>query len=132
MAGQMNERQAALERERGSFESARASEAGMKTIGGQVAAFAANGIAPSAGTALETVKQAGENAALDVAAIRYGASIESTNQHLIANIHNYNAQSAQSAAAFAFLSPVIGAFSSFGTKLGGSFGGLSPAIDQTG
>lgn len=117
----MDERQARLDRERGSFEGARLTEKGMQSVGAVVAGAAASGVNPSTGTTKEMVIQTGESAALDVAAVRYGARVAAENSLNRASVNRSNAKSAQSAIPFAFLAPVIGAFSNVGTPLGGMY-----------
>lgn len=121
LQAQMEQRQANLERERGSYEGARYTEKGQQAVGGAVAGAAASGINPSTGTTKGMIVQTGENAALDVAAVRYGARVSAENAEARAKIYSYNAASASAAAPMAFLSPVIGAFSSVGTQMGSMF-----------
>lgn len=118
----MNVRQADLEREQGGYQAARATEQGQKVVGSQVAAYGASGINPSTGTAKELIKQTGETAALDVAAIRYGSRVAQENQMASAQVNRMNASSASAAVPFAFVSPIISAFSSVGTPLASSYG----------
>ena len=121
MQARMHERQAALERESGAYAAARVTEQGKKIIGGQVAGYAASGINPSTGTAKETIIQTGETAALDVAAVRYGSRIAQENSLNQARVNRFNSASANAAVPFAFLAPVIGAFTRVGTSFSGSF-----------
>lgn len=118
----MDARQAELEREKGSYDAARTTERGTQAVGGVIAGAAASGLNPSTGTTKEMVIQTGESAALDVAAIRYGARVASENSTNRASVNAFNARSASTAIPFAFLSPVIGAFSRVGTPLTGMFG----------
>lgn len=121
MQAAMDERQAKLEREKGSYEGARATERGQQAVGKVVAGAAASGLNPSTGTTKEMVIQTGESAGLDVAAIRYGARVASENATNRASVNRFNAASANAAIPIAFLSPIIGAFSRVGTPLTGMY-----------
>lgn len=103
----MHERQANLERTRGSYASARASERGGQILGRQVASYAASGINPGTGSPADVIKKTGQDIGLDVAAIRYGARVAAENETTLATINRYNARTTMAAAPFAFLSPVI-------------------------
>ena len=104
--GDIHKRQEVLERNKGSYESARLLERGRRLLGRQIAGFSANGIAIS-GTARNVVESTGTDLAMDVAARRYGASVASENESMLAKVNYQNARSISAAAPLAFLAPVI-------------------------
>lgn len=112
-------RQAAMERDAGSYEAARKSEEARRAAGKQVAGFAANGFGLS-GSPGYVLNDTAEQYALDVGAIRYGAAVKSDNLTYQSKIASMNASAAAASAPFAFLSPVLSAASKIGTPF--SFG----------
>lgn len=87
----IHERQARLEREKGSYDSARMTERGRQVIGAQVAAYGDSGIAIE-GTIAQVVRHSGESAALDIAATRHGARVAEENQMISYRINRRNAR----------------------------------------
>jgi hypothetical protein len=87
----VHERQATLTRLKGSYDAARMTERGRSIIGGQVAAFAASGVAVS-GTIAEVVRSTGESVAMDIAASRLGTRIGWENEVMLQRINKKNAK----------------------------------------
>lgn len=113
----MHDRQANIDRERGSFEAARLTERGKQLIGRQVASFGGNGFGIS-GSAADVIAQTGEAAGLDVANARYGTSIDVENENILSRASRQNAQTARRSIPLAFAAPII---SSGATFLRGAF-----------
>lgn len=109
----MNDRQAELEAETGEYEAARLREVITRALGGQRAAYAANGIALT-GSAAEIIHQTAMEGALDVEAIRWNSQLRQDNQKYEGRINRANAKAERSAAPLNFLAPVIGGVARFG------------------
>lgn len=103
----LHERQAILEREKGSFDSAQQTKKIQAGIGEQIAGFASNGVDVSSGSPLSVVKDTGTEGALDVASIRYGARIREDNEKYSAKVAQMNSGMAMASAPFAFLTPIL-------------------------
>lgn len=88
------------------------------TLGAQRAGYAANGIDSSTGSALDVQRDSAESGALDVASIRWNATVDVNNLKYQQAVLRSNASAASASAPLAFLSPVIGSVA----KFGGSFG----------
>lgn len=110
---QAAERDAALRRESGAYEAARTQEQGAQLIGKQVATYGGRGIAPSTGTAADTIASTGADVGLDIEAARYGTARAIENDQYRAKVAGMNASNASFAAPFAFVSPIISAGASF-------------------
>lgn len=87
----IHERQAELVRVQGSYDATRMTEAARRVVGGQVASFAASGVAVS-GTIADVVRSTGESAALDIAAARLSTRISWENEKLLEGINRENAR----------------------------------------
>lgn len=87
----IHERQAELVRVQGSYDATRMTESARRVIGGQVASFAASGVAVS-GTIADVVRSTGESAALDIAAARLSTRISWENERLLEGINRENAR----------------------------------------
>lgn len=107
------DRDAALRREAGSYEGARAYERGKQLIGRQVATYAGRGISPSTGTPLEVIESTGADVALDIAASRYGTKAAIENDQYRARVARTNAASEEAAAPWAFVSPILSSGATF-------------------
>lgn len=101
-----HDRQAAMERQRGAFEGARAMDKARRLRGRQVANFAASGVQLS-GSPGSVIDDSAAEAALDVQAIRYGAEARASNEQFQAQQSRKKARSIMSAAPIGFLTPVI-------------------------
>ena len=104
---QLHERQAAAEREKGSYDARRVTDKAKAVVGMQIANYSANGLQID-GSPADVIVSSAKDAALDVAAVRYGAAIREGNEKYQAKIERMNASSASAAVPFALLSPVIG------------------------
>ena len=120
-AAQAQRRQADIERMSGSYKAQRQQEQVDRVTGQQRAAYASGGIALTGGAA-DTIQDSAAEGALDVAAIRWGSTMQSQTHLHNAAVEDMNAKSAQRAAPIAFLTPVIGGFAKFGSSFG-SMGG---------
>lgn len=89
----VHERQAELERVKGSYDVARMTEKGRGIIGGQIASFASSGIALT-GSIAEVVHSTGESIGLDIAAARFGTRVSVENEGILARINRRNARDA--------------------------------------
>lgn len=118
MQADLQIRQANLEREQNSYQGQRMTEQGRQFLARQTAGFASNGIAPNAGSARAVTESTGQDIALDVAAVRYGASEQEVNRRFSADIYRQNANATMTAGFFNALTPIIGGV---GTYLQGSF-----------
>lgn len=86
----IHERQAELTRVQGSYDATRMTESARRVVGGQIASFAASGVAVS-GTIADVVRSTGESAALDIAAARLSTRIAWENETLLKGINRKNA-----------------------------------------
>ena len=102
----LQERQAAMERDRSAFEGQRFQTRYRRTLGQQIAAMSQSGIDPGAGTALSLIESDAEEADLDLGAIRYGGAVAASNAK--AKAAGLRSQKASGfAMGAAFLSPVL-------------------------
>lgn len=120
------DRDAALTREAGAYEGARAVERGAQLLSRQVSGYASRGISPSTGTPLYVITSTGADVGLDIAAARFGTQRAIENSQTEAKIASrnattagMNASSSRAAAPLAFVAPVINAGA---TYLKGGFG----------
>ena len=102
----LDERQAVIERQRGSFEAERTREKARRLAGDQVAAFAASGVQID-GSAGNVIDDSAAEAALEVGSILYGAELRSGNQIYSAQTNRVNARQERSASRIAAIAPVI-------------------------
>lgn len=101
-----HDRQAEMERDKGAFDASIKQKEARRVLGQQVANYSASGIQID-GSAGDVLADTGDQAQLDVDAIRYGANIRSSNEKFNATMARTNASSARTGAVFGFLSPVI-------------------------
>lgn len=131
----LHTRQARLLRISGSYDAARATEKGEGLIATQAAGEASNGIALS-GSIADMVRQTGEQAGMDLGAMRFGAKANVQNEQLLTNVYRKKAittlqlagaealdlvkgaKKVSDSSIFSFVSPIINAG---GTVLNSSF-----------
>lgn len=111
--GDAAKRDAALRREAGAYEGARAMERGRQLIGRQVATYAGKGISPATGSPLDVVTSTGADVSLDIAASRYGTRRAIENDETRAKVAYRNSQDTLSAAPLAFISPILSASTTY-------------------
>jgi hypothetical protein len=114
-----NERQAKIEADKGVYEAGLKKEEADRVLSKQRTGFAAMGLDFS-GSAADVASDTGRSANMDIAAIRYGAKIKSTNYNYQAKVDKLNASTARTAGYIGALSPLINVA---GTFMGGSYGG---------
>lgn len=96
--------------ERGRFESGQIARRGEAVAGAQRAGFAAAGVDPTVGSALELQAQTGEITAEDMAQARHNALLEAWGYRTQATLERFNAKQERRASRF----------QAFGTLLGGA------------
>jgi hypothetical protein len=118
MQGQLHERQAQLERMKGSYAAQRATERGRQLIGRQIAGYSSAGIAANTGTPLETIDQTAQDIDLDVQAIRFGSDIAASNEALLGRINRANSRATMAAMPLAVASAGVNQY----VSLSGPYG----------
>ncbi len=122
----IDNRQAKLLEQQGSYDAARATTKGMQLTGAQVAGYGSNGIALS-GSVADVIKSTGKQSGLDIMGMRYGVSANVQGERIMSSVYNTRAldtlhlagaealdmvsgaKNAASSATFAFVAPLLGA-----------------------
>ena len=101
-----NQRQAEIERQKGTFEAGRVQDQARRLAGDQVAAFASSGVDLTGSTG-HVIDDSAAEAALDVLAVRQNATLRADNQSFLADQNRVNAANARAAVPLATLTPII-------------------------
>ncbi len=114
-----NKRQALIESDSGRYEAGRTVDKGKRIIGEQIVGFARAGLMPSVGSASDVAKDTQTEIGLDVASIKYGAKIRSSNFNHQAKIDKMNAGLTKQGGIINAVTGMVGAFGNLAPSFGG-------------
>lgn len=115
------ERQAAIERQTGEYESERQRDKSIRLISRQRTGYLTAGIALQ-GTPLDVIADTTAETELDVSAIKYGHEVKAQNFETQAKVLRFEADSGEQAGALGALSPIFKSLGSMGGGMNLSMG----------